>query len=61
MIVYILVSVMVNNSVGKSEIFLDTIPFKEKEKCEKVVAKLKPEFSKKYNKVEMTCQEKEVK
>lgn len=61
MFVYILVSVMVNSSIGKSEIFIDTIPFKELETCQKVVKKLKPDFEKRYEKVEMTCQQKEVK
>lgn len=61
MIIYLLVSVMVDSSVGKSNIYVDTIPFKELKTCREVIAKIKPDLEKKHDKVEMSCQEKEVK
>ena len=61
MIIYLLVSVMVDQGVGKSEIFVDTIPFKELATCQKVIENIKPKLEKDHDKVEMSCQKKEVK
>ena len=61
MFIYILVSVMVDSSVGKSNIFIDTIPFKDLARCEEVIKKIKPDIEKNHDKVEMSCQRKELK
>lgn len=60
-IVYLLIAVYINKGTGRTDINIETIPFHKLETCEKVKAKLEPDFKTRYDEVSFSCQKKEVK